>query len=54
MYSYRVLVGNTATAAPLQYQHETSGSETTGKYSCRVLKVNTAPEAPLTPNLVQT
>ena len=42
----RVLESNTATAAPLHFQHETSGSETKGMYSCRIQLVNTATAAP--------
>jgi len=42
-YSCRVLVSNTATAAPLHCQR----SETSGTYLCRVLPGNTAAPAPL-------
>ena len=45
-YSCRVLVSNTAAAAPLRCQHETSGSETTETYFCHVLIGITATAAP--------
>ena len=52
-YSCRVLVSNTATAAPLHCQHETNGSETQSTYLCHVLVGDTNAAAPLHPAIIR-